>query len=920
MRECDLQRFAINGFFHCIVGKDFLCGVIHLHSKGVFLPLLICFWNLHIIQRVHAFGVFPVFSCDADGLDRFSRFGSQFDFGRNLFFIVHNLHFKGLGLAIILDLNGFCSLLRVFLSKGISLIRFRRKAFCLAVIPAFFPLFAAFFRHQIDVQRAQIQLVSHAIHILEQFCIQCERCHSGIICLVVDHNIIGIVFPASETFPGRNFAKVNLPVVIFLMIKSFCQQAVLIVGFDIFDLAFRFDGIIEFLVIQFQFLCFAVHKCDHQMGGGFLHSLLRCHHFGRHHNKAVLLFELYLQSAVRIHARRILCDDSTICDVGCDAILRKFLKRYRFCLAIRKAHFQHGSCQIQFFAKCHIRLWFLLKIKPLHMLFHLIGTIFFRTENSVFQCAQMSLRCFCGAGYSVISGTLFLPQLFFQLIHFRRSADILHMVQYILTSFETFILNMFFAVCPCNFAVLDNDPDNIRSFFIIIQAGRTCAVPYAIRQDAAGFFFLLGARRVSKKQVCRIFRRSAFFTREFFRIISAEDHIHGSHILFAFLCVAVGIILQLPFHSGSDLQIFFPFHNSLEQIDIVCRHCACIPGECTAVHTQFHNAVRCQRTAISRTVSAECGISYGHFHRGFGFAVADIDRAAASRGFVCSCLKNIVLKCAANDVDNGRFATVINIQCAAAICLTGILGFHTFYCHIAESDLRSVFYSEYPILFPRERCAVQHHIFDFHTCGSTVFAIHQERERSICRKGMPAAVQHQTFCLDGYSMGIGCGDVLLQTDGVVFLCLFQRLCETLPIGHSMHFSSFRRTAGTARGMLLLFGTDFLFFGFLFCSHRCLGLYFFSVRLNVRHIFPCCDFCIFRRNLYMVFVGIYFRNDACTANLSSLGFRFHFGNCTIFFHLNFSVFRAFLYLDGIYFPFFQRQDRCFGNRNIFKITG
>ena len=486
--ECQFQRFAVNGFFHRIVRKCFPCGIRYLNGEGVFFPFLIYFWHLYIIEGIHAFGVFPFLTGNGDGLDGFSCFGGQFDFCRNLFFVINDLHIEGLCHTIILNLDGLCSLLGIFFGEDIILIGFCCKAFCFAGIPAFFSLFAAFFRYQIDIQQTQIQLVSHAIYGLEQFCIQRKGCHGRIVCLVVDGNIVGIVFPSCKAFTGRNFPKERFPVVIFLMINSLCQQAVIVINLDILDLAFGFDAVIEFVFIQLHLLCFAIGKCNHQMGGRFSHGLFGGHHFGRHHNQAIILAELYLQGTILVDTRCIFRNDRTIFNIGGNAIFGNLVKGYGFCLSIRKMHFQHSTGQIQLFTKVHVSLGLFLKIEPLHILFHLIGTVFFRTKDSVFQCAQVAFGCFRSTGYRVVSRPCFLAKLRFQLVHIFCISNALYMVQHILSSFKTFVLNVLFAVCRKNLSIFHNNADNVWPFRLVIQAVCTSAIPYAIRQNTALLF------------------------------------------------------------------------------------------------------------------------------------------------------------------------------------------------------------------------------------------------------------------------------------------------------------------------------------------------------------------------------------------------------------------------------------------------
>ena len=417
MRECDFQCFAVNGFFHCVIRKGFPCGIRYLDSEGVFFPFLICFRHFHIVEGIHTMGIFPFFTGNGDSLDGFSCFRGQLDFCRNLFFVINDLHIEGLCHTIILNLDSLCSLLGIFFGEDIILIRFRCKAFCFAGIPAYFPLFAAFFRYQIDIQQTQIQLVSHTIYGLEQFCIQRKGCHGRIVCLVVHGNIVGIVFPSCKAFTGRNFPKERFPVVIFLLINSLCQQAVIVINLDILDLAFSFDAVIPLVFIQLHLLCFAIGKCNHQMGGRFSCGLFGCHHFGRHHNQAIILAELHLQGTMLVDTRCIFRNDRTIFNIGGNAIFRNLVKGYGFCLSIRKMYLQHSTGQIQLFTKVHVSLGLFLKIEPLNILLYLIGAVFFRTENSVFQCAQVPFGCFRSTGYRIISRPCFLAELRFQLIH-----------------------------------------------------------------------------------------------------------------------------------------------------------------------------------------------------------------------------------------------------------------------------------------------------------------------------------------------------------------------------------------------------------------------------------------------------------------------------------------------------------------------
>ena len=151
-------------------------------------------------------------------------------------------------------------------------------------------------------------------------------------------------------------------------------------------------------------------------------------------------------------------------------------------------YFQHSTGQIQFFTKVHVRLGLFLKIEPLHILFHLIGTVFFRTKDSVSQCAQVAFGCFRGAGYRVVSRPCFLAELRFQLVHIFCISDTLYMVQHILSSFEAFVLNVLFAVCRRNLSIFHNNADNVWPFRLVIQAVCTSAIPYAIRQNTALLF------------------------------------------------------------------------------------------------------------------------------------------------------------------------------------------------------------------------------------------------------------------------------------------------------------------------------------------------------------------------------------------------------------------------------------------------
>ena len=406
------------------------------------------------------------------------------------------------------------------------------------------------------------------------------------------------------------------------MINSRCQQAVIVIDLDVLDLAFGFDAVIEFVFIQLHLLCFAVGKCNQQMGRQFSCGLFGCHHFGRHHNQAIILAELHLQSTILVDTRCIFRNDRTIFNIGGNAIFGNLVKGYGFCLSVRKMYFQHSTGQIQFFTKVHVRLGLFLEIEPLHILFHLIGTVFFRTKDSVFQCAQVAFGCFRGAGHRIISHPCFLTELCFQLVHILCLSDTLHMVQHILSSFEAFVLNVLFAVCRRNLSVFHNNADNVWPFRLVIQAVCTSAIPYAIRQNTLLFFF-------------------------------------------------------------------------------------------------------------------------------------------------------------------GR------------------------------------------------------------TTG---------------------------------------------------------------------------TAGTAGGMFLLSHRNFFFRAFLVCGHSGFGLDFFSARLHAGNIVPSGDFCIFRKNLHLVSAGMDFAYTACTADLGSFGLGFHLGYGSVFFHLDFGVFRTRFHLHSADFPFFHRQGQRLGNLHFVKITG